>query len=90
MNSSSYIVSLLSSNKEQQVHVPLRPTLKDLVGDHSRPKREYDGISILPVLNGKKTCIDRDFYLGHGAVVNKDYKLIRKGMKPEHRQCRYH
>ena len=35
-----------------------------------------------PVLNGKKTCIDRDFYLGHGAVVNKDYKLIRKGMKP--------
>ena len=62
--------------------VDLVPTLKDLVGDHSRPKREYDGISILPVLNGKKTCIDRDFYLGHGAVVNKDYKLRRKGMKP--------
>ena len=62
--------------------VDLVPTLKDLVGDHSRPKREYDGISILPVLNGKKACIDRDFYLGHGAVVNKDYKLIRKGMKP--------
>ena len=62
--------------------VDLVPTLKDLVGDHSRPKREYDGISILPVLNGKKTCIDRAFYLGHGAVVNKDYKLIRKGMKP--------
>lgn len=62
--------------------VDLVPTLKDLVEDHSRPKREYDGISILPVLNGKKTCIDRDFYLGHGAVVNKDYKLIRKGMKP--------
>ena len=35
--------------------VDLVPTLKDLVGDHSRPKREYDGISILPVLNGKKT-----------------------------------
>ena len=62
--------------------VDLVPTLKDLVGDHSRPKREYDGISILPVLKGKKACIDRDFYLGHGAVVNKDYKLIRKGMKP--------
>jgi len=62
--------------------VDLVPTLKELVGDHSRPKREYDGISILPVLNGKKSCIDRDFYLGHGAVVNKDYKLIRKGMKP--------
>ena len=62
--------------------VDLVPTLKDLVGDHSRPKREYDGISILPVLNGKKACIDRDFCLGHGAVVNKDYKLIRKGMKP--------
>ena len=45
--------------------VDLVPTLKDLVGDHSRPKREYDGISILPVLNGKKACIDRDFYLGH-------------------------
>lgn len=62
--------------------VDLVPTLKELVGDNSRPKREYDGISILPLLKGNTDCIDRNFYLGCGAVVNKDYKLIRKGVKP--------
>lgn len=62
--------------------VDLVPTLKDLVGDNSRPKNEYDGISILPLLKGNTDCIDRSFYLGCGAVVNKDYKLIRKGVKP--------
>ena len=65
--------------------VDLVPTLKDLVGDHSRPKREYDGISILPVLNGKKTCIDRDFYLGHGAVVSIEFYIfflcLQRGMR---------
>lgn len=62
--------------------VDIVPTLKELVGDNSRPKREYDGISMLPILSGRTNSIDRSFYLGHGAIVNKDYKLIRKGSKP--------
>lgn len=62
--------------------VDIVPTLKELVGDNNRPKREYDGISMLPILNGKTKSINRNFYLGHGAVVNKDYKLIRKNSKP--------
>ena len=56
--------------------------MKELVGDKNRPERAYDGISILPLLIGSTSCIDRNFYLGCGAVVNKDYKLIRKGRKP--------
>ena len=62
--------------------VDIVPTLKELVGDKNRPERAYDGISILPLLIGSTSCIDRNFYLGCGAVVNKDYKLIRKGRKP--------
>lgn len=59
--------------------VDIVPTVKELVGDRAEPKRPYDGISVLPVLKGEKSAIERDFYLGCGAVVNKDYKFIRKG-----------
>ncbi len=59
--------------------VDIMPTVKELVGDKSRPEREFDGVSMMPIINGKKNSIDRYFYLGCGAVVQDDYKLIRKG-----------
>lgn len=62
--------------------VDIVPTLREMIGDKSQPKREYDGISILPVLRGNAACIDRDFYLGCGAVVNKNHKLIKKSGNP--------
>lgn len=62
--------------------VDLMPTIKEIVGDNSKPKREFDGMSMLPVISGDKKTIDREFYLGCGAVVNGDYKLIRSGFNP--------
>ena len=58
------------------------PTVKEIIGDINILKRAYDGIIIIPVLKGDTKCIDRDFYLGYGAVVNKDYKFIKKDGNP--------
>ena len=59
--------------------VDVVPTIREIVGDQGNPPHEYDGLSMLPVLRGETECIDRDFYLGCGAVVNRDYKFIKKG-----------
>lgn len=63
--------------------VDIVPTVKEIIGDRNVPKRAYDGISMLPVLKGDTKYIERDFYLGCGAVVNKEYKFIRKEGNPK-------
>ena len=59
--------------------VDVVPTIREIVGDQGNPPHGYDGLSMLPVLRGETERIDRDFYLGCGAVVNRDYKFIKKG-----------
>lgn len=59
--------------------VDILPTLKDIIGDTTQPKNPYDGISVYGLLNGKQESIDRDMYLGIGAGVSKQYKLILAG-----------
>ena len=47
------------------------------------PPRPYDGVNLLPVLTGKVPSFSRDLYLGCGAAVSGDYKLILKeGSRP--------
>ena len=58
--------------------VDVVPTIKELVGDKSKPVREYDGMSMMPVLDGRQKRISREFYLGCGAIVSDDYKFIKK------------
>ena len=58
--------------------VDILPTLADIIGAKGKPKNPYDGISIYGVLRGKKQ-IDRDMYLGCGAGVCQQYKLILAG-----------
>lgn len=59
--------------------VDLLPTFADIIGVRKKPARPYDGISIYPVLKGKKDHIERDMYLGVGAGVNSQYKMILAG-----------
>ena len=59
--------------------VDLLPTIADIIGAKGAPANPYDGISIYPVLKGRKKNIDRDMYLGVGAGVCEEYKLIRAG-----------
>lgn len=56
--------------------VDILPTLCEIIGVKEAPKRPYDGISIYPVLRGRRKNIERDMYLGAGAAVNHDHKLI--------------
>lgn len=59
--------------------VDILPTIADIVGAKKKPALPYDGMSMYSVLKGEVDHIDRDFYLGLGAVVNSDWKLIRQG-----------
>lgn len=59
--------------------VDILPTLSDIIGDVGLKDRDYDGISMYPVLSGKVDGIDRVFYLGLGAAVSADRKLILAG-----------
>jgi arylsulfatase B len=58
-------------------YIDIFPTLKEIVGVKSVPKKPFDGISMWPVLSGQTQKIDREFYLGHGAIINGDWKLIK-------------
>ena len=62
--------------------VDMAPTIAVLVGA-GNPPRPYDGVNLLPVLTGKVPSFSRDLYLGCGAAVSGDYKLILKeGSRP--------
>lgn len=62
--------------------VDILPTLADIIGVKEAPKNPYDGISIYPLLKGDTETIDRTLYLGVGAAVNRDWKMILAGRNP--------
>ncbi|WP_298647582.1 arylsulfatase [uncultured Proteiniphilum sp.] len=61
-------------------YVDVMPTLLDVLGLQSTA--EFDGMSMLPVLTGEKAVIERNLYLGLGAVVSNEWKFIEKGHNP--------
>lgn len=58
-------------------YVDVMPTLLDVLGLQSEVA--FDGISMMPVLSGEKESIERNLYLGLGAVVSNKWKFIEKG-----------
>ncbi|TZF81330.1 arylsulfatase [Pedobacter sp. BS3] len=69
---------LVGGKQIEQVmgYVDVLPTLKEIAGVKTPSKKPLDGISMWPVLSGKKQSIDRDFYLGNGAIISGNWKLI--------------
>lgn len=63
--------------------VDVFPTICDIVAPENDTPVEFDGISILKVLNEKQDKIDRSFYLGCGGFIENDWKLIRSGLNPK-------
>jgi arylsulfatase B len=59
--------------------VDLMPTIRNILQIRGKPKRDFDGLDISALLSGEIQGLERDFYLGCGAVVNNNYKLIQKG-----------
>ena len=64
-------------------YVDVVPTVRELIDDVGTPPNPYDGLSMMPVLRGNAEEIERDLYLGCGAVVNRCYKFVRKGGNPD-------
>jgi arylsulfatase B len=58
-------------------YVDVFPTFKEIAGVKSAAKNPFDGISMWSIINGKTKSIDRPFYLGHGAIIHGDWKLIK-------------
>lgn len=77
----SYPAKLKGERTINQVmgFVDIMPTIKSMVGMKEKSHRPFDGIDVSSVLSGKKATIKRDLYLGCGAIVNNDYKLLLKG-----------
>ena len=59
--------------------VDIMPTIRGLLKIEGEPKRPFDGLDITNLLSGEQPVLTRDLYLGCGAVVNNNYKLILKG-----------
>lgn len=57
-------------------YVDVMPTIMEIAGIDERPENSLDGVSMVPVLSGEQEKVDRDFYLGSGAIVNGTWKLI--------------
>lgn len=70
---------LVGGRQIEQVigYVDLFPTLKEIAGVKTPAKNPLDGISMWSVLSGRKEKFDREFYLGHGALIKGDWKLIK-------------
>lgn len=62
--------------------VDIFPTICDIVTPGKMPER-FDGISIYDVVSGGKERIKRNFYLGCGALIENDFKILRAGMNPK-------
>lgn len=58
-------------------YVDIMPTLMDIVGVNTKPVNPYDGVNVLSILTGKQAKLERNFYLGSGAIINNDSKLIK-------------
>lgn len=63
--------------------VDVFPTICEIVAPESKSPAVFDGISILDVLKGKREHINRTFYLGCGAYIENDWKIIRTGQNPK-------
>lgn len=59
--------------------VDIMPTIRSLLNIEGTPKRPFDGMDISSLLSGQQAVLTRDLYLGCGALVNNNYKLILKG-----------
>ncbi|PST84286.1 arylsulfatase [Pedobacter yulinensis] len=63
-------------------YVDIFPTLKAIAGQQEAAKKTLDGLNLWPVLNGSAGKLDREFYLGHGALLSGDWKLILDQGRP--------
>ncbi|GAA4797414.1 arylsulfatase [Olivibacter ginsenosidimutans] len=62
-------------------YVDVMPTLLAIAGVKNQSEREFDGMNMLPVLKDRTKSIDRTLFLGSGAIISHDWKLIEASDK---------
>ncbi len=62
-------------------YIDVLPTLKEIAGVKTKSKKTLDGVNMLPVLKGERQSVERNFYLGYGAIVNNNWKLVKKNSR---------
>lgn len=62
-------------------YVDIFPTICEIVSPGSKIP-SFDGISILKILEGKRENAGRTLYLGCGAIIEDEWKVIRAGKNP--------
>ncbi|NDV81750.1 arylsulfatase [Bacteroides sp. 51] len=74
----SYPAGFKGDRKIDQItgFVDIMPTIRAMLNIPGEPHRPFDGMDISSLLTGKTQKIDRDFYLGCGAVVNQQFKFV--------------
>lgn len=60
-------------------YVDIVPTLRSIVGLTTLNEDQTDGINLQPMLRGETMESDRTLYLGRGAIINQNWKLITAG-----------
>lgn len=58
-------------------YIDLLPTVLAASGFDIKTRNTLDGVNMLPAMTGKVRFPNREFYLGKGAVVSRDWKLIK-------------
>lgn len=65
-------------------YVDIVPTLRNIVGMKPLNKNQTDGIDLWPILNNEVQHKERNLYLGRGAIINQEWKLIKTGQHFPH------
>ncbi|MEQ9438690.1 MAG: arylsulfatase [Cyclobacteriaceae bacterium] len=65
------------SSNQVMGYVDVMPTIMEITGIQAKDNKPLDGMSMLPVWNGSEQQVDRNFYLGSGAMVNNRWKLVK-------------
>lgn len=59
-------------------YIDVVPTIRDILRLSSPLPKPLDGVSVWPVLNGKRASISREFYLGYGTLIMENrWKLVK-------------
>ena len=66
--------------KQVMGYIDVVPTIRDIIGLSSPLPKRLDGVSMWPVLHGKRAVISREFFLGNGTLISDNrWKIIKAG-----------
>lgn len=66
-----------TQNDQLMGYIDVLPTLLNIVGLKGATPKPLDGVNVFPALKGKQKEIKRELYLGAGALISNQWKLVK-------------